>query len=48
MKNRIFYIAYWENLNRKDIIISAENKTEATRKFKDVKGDKVIIQLKEV
>lgn len=43
-----FYVAYWENLQRKEMIVEAKGKIQAERKFRELKGNFVIIQLKEV
>lgn len=48
-----FYIAYWENLKRKEMTIEAQGREHAKRKFKELKGLKdtdtsVIIQVKEI
>lgn len=48
-----FYIAYWENLKKKEMTIEAQGREDAKRKFRELKGLKntdtsVIIQVKEV
>lgn len=43
-----FYIAYWENLHRKETVIEAKGKIQAEKIFKETHGKLTIIQLKEI
>ena len=43
-----FHVSYWENLKRKEMTIEAQGREMAKRKFRELKANASVIQVREI